>query len=816
LTYAALDAAADKVAMGLLDAVGREEHRIALRASTVGSLAVQWLAVNRAGMTGCAIDIGVPPERFDVVVSDLEPSLVLSDYGPDLDRGLIRNVETGKAIPVSSPDSLGRPPRPGALPVPPAKVAVITYTSGSTGKPKGVMSAQRRNNSAVLAEFEPTRLALLTAVPPVGTISSAFTIGATIVAYDFRTMGVAPLGAWLREKGIEALGMVPTVLRALLSTMAPDAELPDLRQLWLTGEQILGSDIRGFLTHVPHGEVRCFLAQTEAGGIYQSFFTRDNLPGDGPIPLLNPVDGAKVTIELPDGRQAAQGESGEIVVESISRAIGYWRRPELTADRFIDLGGGLKRVYTNDAGRLLSDGSLEYLGRMDHMVKVTGNRVDLGDVEFALRALPEVRDAAVVPYDDLGGSTRLWAYVVGPDGHSDELPTRVLRATLARSLPSYMVPDHLEALAELPRLPGGKVDRQLLIGRAGAELAASHPLDDEASITPAIRAMCLRWSEILGRKNVGPDDDFFELGGDSIRGALLFATIEREMALTRPVSMLLEFPTPSSLTEALDHLKGVRDEEEWPLLVAVQPNGSQPPIYLIHDGGGEIVYGRRLATLLGPNQPVYAIRAAALSGTPPAQSTLEELATYYLSLLRQATPHGPYALYGCSAGGMIAFEMALQLQRSGEAVSVLGIGDTGWFGPDPTQEAGLSAQRRGAGRLSRLVRLPIVHLRWRLRMYHRKRAPVETQRMDFTLACYSRLLRGYEPRDTFEGSALLFRAEHSHPSTRADLGWSEHCTEPAVILNVPCQHSDLGTEAAVELIAPALSAAIQAALAPVG
>jgi aspartate racemase len=812
LTYAQLDSAADELAVGLLEMLGPNEHRVALRPTSARSTAIGLLAVNRAGMTPSQVDVGLPAERAAVVLSDLQPGLVLSDHEPDFAPGAFPTL--GGQIRFTDPDSLRRLPRKGELPVPAALAARITYTSGSTGQPKGVVSGHPSDARPSISSYlEITRPVTFSADLHLAFVSRCLAIGSTLVIYDIRSMGVAPIGAWLRANKIDHVATVPTLARTLLATLGAAEQFPDLRAIQLSGERVLGSDVSRLLAHLPGGSlVQCTFGQTETDVIYESVFTRGTIPGDGPVPLLHPIEGVAVSIERPDGNLAGFGEEGEIVVASAITALGYWQRPELTAERFTDLGDGIRQVRTGDAGRLLADGTLEHLGRLDDMVKVAGNRVDLGDVEVALRSLPGIRDAAVVPYTDPVGDTRLWAYVVGETRQTDTVPTRVLRGSLARLLPRYMVPDHLEALSELPRLSGTKVDRQLLSRRAAA--------GDAATATPAevngnlVGQLCALWTEVLGRPDIGPDDDFFEQGGDSIRGARLLAAIERRFGLPRPVSMLLEFPTPSALAEALEHA----GDDEWHSLVAVQPQGTRLPLCLVHDGSGEIVYGHRLAEALGPDQPVYAIRGAALAGTAPPQSSVAELAAHYVALLRQVAPVGPYAIYGPSVGGTIAFEMAVQLQRFGFDVPVLAIGDARWSEHDrPRGRQQLIALLR-AKRLREAALLPVGHLRWQIRSRRREserqEAPGDLLRQAFSLDYYGQLTQPYCPEEPFKGSPLVFRAMRTMQlplDLRADLGWGAHCSGDPRTFDVPCLHTDLGTEAAVAFIAPALTAALHEA-----
>ncbi len=241
---------------------------------------------------------------------------------------------------------------------------------------------------------------------------------------------------------------------------------------------------------------------------------------------------------------------------------------------------------------------LEHLGRLDHLVKISGNRVELGEVENALARLDGVAAAAASTYVDETDSTRLTACVMPNAGAV--LDPRLLRAALSRRLPGYMIPDHIALVDAVPQLPGGKIDRARV-----AELRSTDPggaSGQGPARTALERSLVTIWRDVLGVEEVGVDDDFFELGGDSIRAARLFVELERQCGIDRPMSLLADAPTIASLALAL------ADDSVWKSLLAVQTNGTKPPLFVVHDGIGSLFYARGLTAELGPDQPIYGIR----------------------------------------------------------------------------------------------------------------------------------------------------------------------------------------------------------------
>ena len=369
-------------------------------------------------------------------------------------------------------------------------------------------------------------------------------------------------------------------------------------------------------------------------------------------------------------------------------ALGYWRRDELTRERFLpDPAGGPRRFFkTGDVGRFRPDGLLEHLGRKDFQVKIRGYRVETGEVAAALRKLPGVGDAVVAAPASPTGEKRLVAYVVW---NTAPLPLREVRAALSKVLPDYMVPSALVSLPSLPLTPRGKVDLRALPApppesgtSTGGPLTAPH--DDVERELAAI------WERLLRRRPIDVRSDFFELGGDSLLAVELFAEIERRMGRVLPLSVFAEAPTIELLAAKLREAEPSR----WPVLVPIQPFGSKPPFFCIHTATGEVLTYRALGRRLGPDRPVYGLRCERLPDALPRFKRTEEMAAQYIEAIRTIQPEGPYHLGGLSGGALIAFEMAQQLAVAGEKVASLILLDPPSFesdgrGPEETPDHGL-------------------------------------------------------------------------------------------------------------------------------
>lgn len=812
-TYGELDHRADELAARLLADLGSGDHCVGLRCSATLPMVLGALGIARAGMVSVPIDPTAPAERVRQVLEDVSSPLLLCDEVVDGDVGR----------PVGSPLDLRAPVPPGGVEREQGDLASIVFTSGSTGMPKGIM-VPKAHRVGLLHKFSYLgdvgdgahvgSLAAGTVGFSEGLVHGLVQAGATLEAYEIRRLGVTPLKDWLLQTRVFAFVTVPTVLRLLLSALPAEAIFPDLKMAVLTGETLMWPDVVALRSHLcPEAIVYNMFGLTETSAIALFKVTSGTPVGEGPLPAGWAVPSCRVSIVDEQGLPVATGERGEIVVSGEGCTLGYWKRPELTAKVFSVLPDGARQVRTGDAGRLNEDCLLEHLGRLDHVVKVAGNRVDLGDVEAGLRSLDGVFDAAAAAYTDAVGSTRLAGFVVPREGAA--LDRWVLRSALARRLPGPMVPDFLQVVDELPQLANGKVDRAILVGRVDQEAVPGAATDLERQIAGL-------WSAVLGRSDFGLDDNFFDLGGDSLRAARLFAEMERVLERKCPLAMILEAPTVRSLAASV----GAGDEALG-LLVPIAVNGSLPPLFVIHDGIGDIFYATRTAAGLGGDRPVYAVQPAlALDGTSQEQS-IEELAARYLRDVRRLRAHGPYLFYGFSLGGVIAFEMAVQLQKEGEEVSLLVLGDSSAptlplgqrFLARAAEVIALPSGQRGrrvAMLSGNFVRHSSTLVRERFSARHRdygdtdKLEPWEEQGRN-VMWTYGLLSRHYRPSTKYQGRVLLVRAGGA--SDRPDRGWGPMTSGEILPFDVDCTHTDLGKEPYAGMVAKAIYEAAETSVA---
>jgi enterobactin synthetase component F len=815
VSYAELNDQADRLARRLVAGCA-DGSRVAIRAAGTYELTVGFLAVQRAGLVSVPIDPTAPPDRVRTILGEVEPSVLLSDVGGDDSIGL--------GVAVRDPLRWGADLDPEPIDRPRGALVSVVYTSGSTGTPKGIMVSRSQIESQfasldLLRAIEASRIGAITA----GTagyieqlVGSFLVFHGTLVSYEIRRRGLTGLASWVESSEIVAFATVPTVLRHLLSTTRPDQRFPLLRLVVLSGETAVGDDVRRMRRHLGPGAVMMnSFGLTETAGIASLTIPHDAPVPDGPLPVGTVSTDLEVVIVDPAGSSVPSGHRGEIVVRGQALALGYWRRPDLTQASFSDLGDGGRELRTGDAGRLLPDGTLEHLGRLDHLVKISGNRVELGEVEAALTRLDAVAAAAAAPYPDDQGGTRLAACVVPAAGA--KIDPGLLRAALSRQLPGYMVPTRIAVADSLPQLTGGKVDRRLV-----AEMPVAPAVTDDGILDGLERRLARLWCRILDIERVGRNDDFFRLGGDSLDAARLFVEIESELGIDCPVSVLPEAPTVASLAATL----GSGTDGVWDALLPVWTEGSEPPLFVVHDGIGSVLYARGLAAALGPDQPIYGLRCAALRGSPVTEQSLAELAGGYADKIQALYPRGPYRLYGVSLGGVVAMEMARQLIERGEQVPLVVLGDSAAPGmvvrPRSPKELvhHLRTLRRTPPRERWSYTRSVLEekLVWLLgaegrQMRAEDRALDELLRVGgavpaslrgrYVIRRYGSLLVGHRADPPFPERTVLLRAGRAGQS--ADRGWRPLLGESLHLIQVPGTHNDLGREASGVYVGPALA-----------
>ncbi|MBL1104055.1 non-ribosomal peptide synthase/polyketide synthase [Streptomyces sp. 5-8] len=509
LDYATLNSRANRLAHHLIAHGAGPEHLVALRLPRTADMIVAILAVWKSGAGYLPLDPALPGERVRFLLDDARPALVLDETAL-------------RAVPATAPDT-DPTDADRRAPLHPDHTAYVIYTSGSTGRPKGV-AVTHRSAARLLAAHRAGFVAEAGGGPLRVALTASFSFDTSLegvllmadghplhLVDETTRMDPAALVEYVVEHRVDFLDVTPSYLRQLL----PAGLLTDPRHhprvLMLGGEAVGPALWRELAAH-PDVAAHNFYGPTEC--------TVDALScriegGDRPL-VGRPLPGVRAYVLDARLQPVPPGVGGELYLAGAQLARGYAGRPGLTAARFLpDPYGppGTRMYRTGDLARWTADGRLDYLGRADDQVKVRGHRIEPGEIEAALLALPGIAAAAVVALPDAHGHTRLAAYVVPAPGAPGPAPAE-LRAALREVLPDALVPSSFTSLDALPLTTSGKLDRRAL---PAPDLEAGDPHREfVAPRTPVEETLAAIWAEVLGLARVGVTDNFFELGGDSI------------------------------------------------------------------------------------------------------------------------------------------------------------------------------------------------------------------------------------------------------------------------------------------------------------
>jgi amino acid adenylation domain-containing protein len=672
-TYAELDARSSAFARRILAFGGNPADPVALFMDHGAPLIAAILGVLKAGRMYVALDPCDAAPRLAAVLADSGAALLITDQ-PDSRAAAAFATASLRIVGIEEMEA-GNDTT--ALPeVPPAANAWLMYTSGSTGKPKGVWQNHPGvlHHAAIYGEMiginPDDRVSLVTSCSLASSTSAFFVAllnGAALCPFHLRSQGTERLAAWMNEQKITIFHSVPTVFRRLARAGGRRC-LETTRLVRLGGEAVLGDDAELFRRTAP-ADCRLLqsLSSTETGIIAALFVDRDTPLSTGRLPVGRPIPGLEVVLVDAEGRPVANGGEGRITVRGTHLRGGYWRNPELTARMFgTDPDDPRRRIFfSNDLARWREGGLLEHLGRADRVVKIRGLRADLDEVEAMLRATGAFEDAAVVALNAPAEETRLVAFVTGAN-----LPAAAeLRREWLRSVPEHLVPGEVVRLEQLPQTPGGKIDRAALaraVPPKNPERRRGAPPRDGFE-----RKVAAIWESVLKTRGVSRDDDFFELGGTSLQSAEILARVEQTFNIALPPATLLERGTVAQLAELLAEQTiktGARS------LVPIRTGGSGRPLFLVHNGKGDLSSYGQLARRIS-DRPIYGFQSAGLAGESWPLTTIRRMAQRYVEQMITINP-GPYLIAGTCMGGLVAFEMAAQLRQRGKSVAFVGLIDS--------------------------------------------------------------------------------------------------------------------------------------------
>jgi amino acid adenylation domain-containing protein len=851
LSYGELNRRANQLAHHLQSLGVGPEVLVGILLERSLDMLVALLGVLKAGGAYLPLDPASPPDRLAFIVADsAAPVLVTQSSLIDKVPACATHTLCIDGDWLQSARANGDEDPRDANPVSNVgldHLAYVIYTSGSTGKPKGAQVTHRN----VARLFTSTADWFGFDAHDVWTLYHSFAFDFSVweiwgaLLYGGRVVVVPYLVArapdeflqLLVQEGVTVLNQTPSAFRVLMQAEArsPEPAALALRYIIFGGEQLDPQSLKPWFDR--HGDHRPQLinmygiTETTVHVTYRPL-TRHDLAS--PCSVIGaPIPDLEIHILDPHLQPLPLGVAGEMYVGGAGVARGYLNRAELTAQKFIEPALGTAtpaRLYrTGDLARQLTNGDIEYIGRIDNQVKVRGFRIELGEIETVLAQHAQVHEAVVRVQKQHAGDVRLVAYVVGT------VEAAELRQHLLQKLPAYMVPAAFVHLPQLPLTNNGKIDYAALpsvVCSDGRREPVGARDDTEAQLVQV-------WQQVLNVAPVGIHDNFFELGGHSLLAVALMEHIERCFARRLPIATLFRQPTIEQLAVLL---RGQQAAATWSPLVPIRATGALSPFFCVAGGGGNVLYFQALAQALGADQPFYGLQAAGLDGAVAPLTRIEDMAQANIAALRSVQAQGPYLLGGHCFGGVVAFEMAQQLQRAGQSVALVAImdipapsgrssaaslDDTAWLvriaagieevsGKQLALSYEVLATRNAEAQLQLLMeRLQQVGFLPAQASLEHVRGLVEVSKANL------HALAQFQPREVRPVPIALLRAAAEHPDyaygsecvirERDALGWECHAHGPVAIEVVPGNHLTMLIEPHVPVLAQRLAAQLRAA-----
>ena len=813
LTYGELELSASRLARRLRRRGVGAGSLVALALPGSAQAVVAILAVLKCGAAYLPLDSASPPARLRQVLDDAGPVLAITDRGDAGTLGPPDRIVSLEALLAESSGEDGISPDDAATG---RDLAYVIYTSGSTGRPKGVcvehgsvlaLVAGQMAAFGIGPESCVLQFASLAFDASVSELFTALCTGASLRVASREALTVGPaLLAVLRE-GVTVATLPPSVLAVLpheglplLATVVSAGEpCPDaVLARWSAGRRFVNA-------YGPTEATVCATVCTAGEGVSGAAIGR-------------PLPGVSTYVLDPRGRPVPLGMRGELHIGGSGVARGYLDRPDLTAERFVPdpyaARAGARLYRTGDIARMRADGVLEFVGRRDRQLKIRGHRVEPLEIEQALLADDAVAGAAVVGQHAGTSDARLVAYVVLREPQGAASAPAALRRRLQNRLPDHLVPARIVPVPHMPLTANGKIDHDRL-----------EALDRDSAGTPAVaprtaveEALAQIWCELLGLDSVGVTDDFFEIGGQSILAVRVIARIEEIWRCSIPIAELIEERTIQHLAAVVAGEEGARRRPS--LVTRIRAHGSEPPLLLCHALGGSALCYLPLARHLPGTQPVWGLESPSLHHAVAAPASLAEAAARLADAVG-GLHAGPLRVGGWSFGGVLAFELAREIERRGGTVERLFL-----FDPGPPRPAALASGDliRMVGGFARRAGLSFADedfealpdadlldaLEARLSASMPSATAAALGRELRASAAHIVLRRGYRPQGPCLAPVSLFRATvpeaGSTPADAADpAAWGALSLGGITVVDIPATHGDFLTEPHVAAVARAMA-----------
>ena len=675
LTYRELNSRANQLANYLQSLGVGPEVLVGICVERSLEMVIGLLGILKAGGAYVPIDPLYPEKRRDFMVTDSQVKVLLTQKEL-IDKFVkFNNVQTisldteWDIISQNNKQNLTGKVESNNL-------VYMIYTSGSTGKPKGVMNTHK----GVCNRLTWMQNVFLLKQSDCVMQKTPFSFDVSVWEFFWpllngsRLVLIKPdgqrdciyLANLISENKISIIHFVPSMLRIFLD--APNIDKCDCLRLVICSGEALHFDIQECFFSRFKCDLYNLYGPTEAA-IDVTFWRCNKNSNLGTVPIGRPISNIQIYILDQHLQLLPVGVPGELYIGGDGLARGYFNQPGLTDEKFISNPFNYKhkdRIYkTGDLARYLFDGNLEYIGRSDNLVKIRGLRIEIGEVETVISRHPAVREVLVIVTEDkLEYDKRLIAYIVY--NNRENVSDNQIRHYLKERLPDYMIPNHFIELDSIPLTLNGKIDRNALSLTSKSISANTKDFIPPRDLEEY--KLAYLWKNILNIHPIGVRDNFFDLGGHSLLAVCLMAQIQQFFGKTLPLATLFQNPTVEQLATLLKEKEVVQYTSP---LIAIQPSGNKSPFFCVHPAGGNVFCYMDFARYLGQEQPFYGLQSIGFIKSQKPLTKIEDMATHYIKSIRTIQPKGSYNIGGWSIGGVIAFEMAQQLQRTGHEVATL-------------------------------------------------------------------------------------------------------------------------------------------------
>jgi amino acid adenylation domain-containing protein len=805
INYKDLDTLSNRVANGLISRGIKPGDLVGVSLSRDLNMMIALLGILKSGAGYVPLDPAFPQDRLDYMIESSVPKVLITEatLAPRFSRfGSTTLID----------DLLGDPHASASNPQISSNLSdtmYVIYTSGSTGKPKGVQVSHGALSNFLVSmakapglKTDDKLLAVTTLSFDIATLELYLPLSqgaALFLASSFDVIDGRALKNIIEKHNINVMQATPSTWRLLLAA----GWTGESRFKVLCGGEAFPIDLAQKLISIC-GSVWNMYGPTET----TVWSTCKKLSSsDLSVTIGRPIDNT-LTYVLDEGLNLAPiGAPGELFIGGLGLAEGYFKRPDLTAERFIQnpFVPGQKMYATGDYARFTCDGEIECLGRQDGQVKVRGYRIELGEIEAVISKVSSVKENAVITKETRPGDVRIIAFLVL--NNQKPLDEKTLRESLGELLPKYMIPSHFVVLENLPKTLNGKIDKKSLGTKfvETKELSSTSVTSPVSSTVPIesqiYEDLKLVWIEVLSLPNIAPNDNFFNIGGNSLLAVQLFSKIAAKYKISLPLSLLLEAADFQAFVEAVKlKLAGPQQSKSasalmpnaFLSLVSLKASGIKNPIFCFHGVGGNVLNYMSLVPAVGENRPLIGLQSRGMDGMHPMANSIEEMARSYIHEIKAVQPQGPYYLAGGSMGGMIALEVAQQLLKMGDKVEKLVMFDT--FGPNVNIKVYDKSERSFWGNLktSFFYRRKMLSSKLRSALFNLIGAqlPLEIRLFNVEMSNY-RALWKYKAQ-VYDGDLHLIRGKLKPSGWYSDpqMGWSNTIAGKISTYEIEGTHGD--------------------------